>query len=94
MTSRRGDPYEVVRSRNFVIQWEDGIMTGRIPPGRAASLDRVCSDVLAKSPMIGALTPGKPSSYRTMLIPRLTYRIPEIEIGYTIIEDDKKVELE
>lgn len=94
MTSRNGSPYEVVRSRSFITQWEDGIGSGRIPPGRDALLDRICSNVLAKSPRIGATRPGKPSNYRTILIPRLTHRTPEIEIGYTIIEDDKKVQLE
>ena len=94
MTLGRGGPYEVVRSRNFENQWNDAIRIGRIPPGRGASLDHICSSVLSRSPRIGATRRGKPSNYRTVLIPRLTYRIPEIEIGYTIIEDDKMVRLE
>ena len=57
-------------------------------------MERICSDVLARRPWIGASRPGKPSNYRTVLIPRLTYRIPEIEIGYAIVEDDKAVSLE
>ena len=67
---------------------------GRIPPEREGPLETICSTVLSQKPWIGAARPGKPSNYRTVLIPRLTYRIPEIEIGYTIVEDDKTVSLE
>lgn len=94
MTSRRGDPYQVVRSPGFRRQWEEALASGRVPSGRNAALERVCSDVLARRPWIGASRPARPGNYRTVLIPRLTYRIPEIEIGYIIIEDDGIVSLE
>ena len=57
-------------------------------------MDRICSEVLARVPWIGATSPGRPGNYRTVLVPRLTYRIPEVEVGYTIIEDDMTVILE
>lgn len=94
MTTSRNGPYEVVRSQRFLEQWQNGLQTGHIPAGRQASLDRICSQVLARIPWIGAARPGQPDNYRTVLIPRITYRIPEIEIGYTIIEDDMTVRLE
>lgn len=94
MTARHGGPYRVVRSPGFQLQWRQALDDGRIPPGRENSLERICSDVLARSPWIGATRPGRPGNYRTVLIPRLTYRIPEIEIGYTIVEDDMIVSLE
>ena len=94
MTTNRGGPYEVIRSPGFLEQWEDGLRSGRIPPTRQASLDRICSEVLARVPWIGATRPGRPDNYRTVMVPRLTYRTPEIEIGYTIVEDDRTVLLE
>ena len=50
MTTNRGGPYEVIRSPGFLDQWEEGLRSGRIPPGREASLDRICSQVLARVP--------------------------------------------
>ena len=94
MTTHRGGPYQVVRSPGFLYQWEEGLRSGRIPPSRQASLDRICSEVLGRVPWIGATRPGRPGNYRTVLVPRLTYRIPEIEVGYIIIEDDRTVRLE
>lgn len=84
----------MVRSPVFLYQWEEGLRSGRIPPERQAPLDRICSGVLARVPWIGAARPGRPGNYRTVMIPRLTYLIPEIEVGYTIIEDDRTVRLE
>ena len=81
MTTQGDGAYQVVRSPGFLNQWEDGLRSGRIPDGRQASLDRICSEVLARVPWIGAPRPGQPSNYRTVMIPRLTFRVPEIEIG-------------
>ena len=73
MTTHRDALYEVVRTPGFPDQWEEGLRSSRIPPGRQASLDHICSEVL---------------------VPRLTYRSPEIEAGYTIIGDDATVFVE
>ena len=94
MTSRPGGPYQVVRSLGFQRQWSQRLEDGRIPSGREGPLETICATVLSQKPWIGATRPGKPSNYRTVLITRLTRHVPEIEIGYTIVEDDKTVSLE
>ena len=81
----------MVRAPGFQGQWEEGLQNGRVPPGRQASLERVCPETLARVPWIGAVRPGRPEKYRTVLVPGLAYRIPGIGVGYRIMEDGMTV---
>ncbi len=93
--SQSEEEYRVIESEAFRSYWQEGITAGWINPMvHPAQVEYFTRNVLPKTPYLGRQAPGEPANYRSIRFPHTPRRTSQIEIIYSIIEDDRTVILE
>ena len=95
MPHGQSEAYRVIESDAFRSSWRGGIAAGwlnqMVHPAQVQHFSR---SVLPTMPYFGRQAPGEPANYRAIRFPHTPHRSSEIEIIYSIIEDDRTVILE
>ena len=87
--------YNVVSTNIFDLQWNDLVDNGCIDQIiRPSDFVELRKRILGSRPWIGAEVPGKPAHWRGIRFPSYMDIERNLEIWYSIIEDDLKVCLE
>ena len=92
---RYDEIYNVVSTDTFDQQWNEGVERGWIDlVVRPKDFVSLRNQVLGSRPWIGPQVPGMPANYRFIRFPRHIGVAPNLEIRYSIVEDDLTVRLE
>ena len=95
MQPGQSEAYRVIEGGTFGSDWRDGIAAGWINlMVHPAQVEYFTRSVLATTPYVGRQAPGEPANYRTIRFPHTPRRPGDIEIIYSIVEDDRTVILE
>jgi hypothetical protein len=88
------EPYRIVRSAEFQAEWDAGVASGWLNPMvHPAQLEFFIQTVLPTTPFLGRPIHGAAVNIREIRFPRGPRSRESIGIIYTVIEDDRTVEL-
>ena len=95
MTLPRADePYRVLNGRSFQESWNAGVREGWLNPMVHPSDLLHFRRVLSENPRIGQVVPGAAVDVRAIRFPRSVTGPAQLEIVYSVFEDDRTVYLE
>ena len=90
-----GEPYRIVRSPAFQVDWDVGVAAGWFNPMvHPAQVEYFTRSVLPTAPFFGQPVPGAAVNVRKIRFPHAPRSRNTIELIYSVTEDDRTIALE